>query len=350
MFSKTRKTEKGRHTYWMRLENVLALTHGTLVNEPFVKEFANVVFDTKSIKHGDLFVAFDETSIEEAIVSGAYGVMFCKPTQISDSEIAWIKVDDLEDALKRLLRFKLIDKEILVYECSEIILKLALQVMTEPNFLALNANLKLSFKKLWDIQSNSVVLFSPALLSRDIFTNIQTLSSNPLQKINIIEQTLFETSFIYDDVFYERQLISPFFIPYLEILFHFFKRHKINFRLRKFTPLDNFEPVFTNKNFEIKEFGTSDKVLIFEKNSEYIDMQINFLQKEAAWAKLIYILPHTYKSLQHQNNKNIVIYKNINDINNILRANSFHFALIVGADKSILEKPLVSQVQLRLDI
>jgi hypothetical protein len=334
----------------MRLENVLALTHGKLINEPFVKEFTNVVYEAKAVKRGDLFIAFDEYSIEEAILNGAYGIMFSKPTQISDSEIAWIKVENLEEVLKRLLRFKLIDKEITVYECNEIILKLALQVMTEPGFLALNGNIKSIFKKLWDVESACVVLFSPTLVSRDIFTNVQTLSSNPVEKINIIEQTLFETSFIYDNVFYERQLISPFFISYLEMLFHFFKRLNINFRLRKFVPIDNFEPVFTNKNFEIKEFGASDKVLIFEKNSELIDMQISFLQKEAAWAKLIYILPHTYTSVQHRNNNNIVIYKTINEINNILRANSFHFALIVGADKSILEKPLASQVQLRLDI
>lgn len=334
----------------MRLENILALTHGKLVNEPFVKEFTDVVFESKAVKRGDLFIAFDEHSIEEAILNGAYGIMFFKPTQISDSEIAWIKVEDLTEALKRLLRFKLIDKEIIVYECNEVILKLALQVMTEPNFLALSGDLKSVFKKLWHIEESCIILFSPALLPRDIFTNIQTLSSNPVEKINIIEQTLFETSFIYDNIFYERQLISPFFIPYLEILFHLLKRMKINFRLRKFTPIDNFEPVFTNKNFEIKEFGASDKVLIFEKSSEFIDAQISFLQKEAAWAKLIYILPHAYGSLKHEENANIFLYKSINEINNILKANMFHFAFIVGADKSILEKPLVSQVQLRLDI
>jgi len=333
----------------MRLENILALTHGKLINDPFVKEFANIVFEAKSVKRGDLFIAFNVEAIEEAIVNGAYGIIFCKPTQISDSEIAWIKVENLDEVLKRLLRFQLIDKEIVVYECNEVILKLALQIMTEPNFLALSGDIKSVFKRLWDVEESCVVLFSPTLISRDLFTNTHTLSSNPLEKINIIEQTLFETSFIYDNIFYERQLISPFFIPYLEILFHFFKRQKINFRLRKFTPIDNFEPVFTNKNFEIKEFGTSDRVIIFEKNSEFIDMQIRFLQKEAAWAKLIYILPHTYRYAQSNDSKTF-IYKNTNEINNILHAHNFHFALIVGADKSILEKPLAKQIQLTLDI
>ena len=36
--------------------------------------------------------------------------MFDKPTQISDTEIAWVKVDDCEDALKRLLRFRLMKR------------------------------------------------------------------------------------------------------------------------------------------------------------------------------------------------------------------------------------------------
>ena len=98
----------------MRLENILALTHGKLINEPFVKIFENIVFEAKSVKRGDFFIAFDEETIEDAILNGAYGVMFDKPTQISDTEIAWIKVNECEDALKRLLRFRLIEKDIAV--------------------------------------------------------------------------------------------------------------------------------------------------------------------------------------------------------------------------------------------
>ncbi len=332
----------------MRLENVLALTNGKVINEPFVNNFANVVFEAKAVKRGDLFIAFDESTIEDAVLNGAYGIIFSKPTQISDSEIAWIKVENVEDALKRLLRFKLIDKEIVVYECNEIILKLALQVMTEPNFIALHGNIKSVFKRLWEVQSGAIVLFSPTLTTPDIFTNIHTLSSNSLEKINIVEQTLFETSFIYDNIFYERQLISPFFISYLELLFHLFKTANINFRLRKFTPIDHFEAVFTNKNFEIKEFGTSDKVLIFEKNTQLIQMQIEFLKKQAAWANVLYVLPHTHIFTKNKD-ENIVSYKNKNEIVNILKSHIFHFALIVGADKSILAKSLTRQMQLTLD-
>ena len=334
----------------MRLENIVALTHGKLINEPFVSEFANIVFELKTLKRGDLFVAFDESAIEEAIFAGAYGIMFDKPTQISDREIAWIRVENLEEALKRILRFRLIDKEILAYETNELIFKLALQIMSDSNFLTLQGDMRTVFKRLWEIENSSVVLFCPTLLCRDLFTNSLPLLVQTSKKITIVEQTLFETSFIYEDVFYERQLISPFFFPYLEILFNFLEERKIRFRLRKFSPLDNFEAVFTNKNFEIKEFGTSDKVLIFEKSSDFIKEQILFLQKEAAWAKLLYILPKEFEATCEELQANIVLYETKQEINAILRANTFHFALIVGADKSILQKPLSSQVQLRLDI
>lgn len=333
----------------MRLENILALTNGKLINEPFVNSFENIVFQAKAVKRGDLFIAFDEETIETAILNGAYGIIFDKPTQISDSEIAWIKVLDIEDALKRLLRFRVIEKELVVYECNEIILKLALQVITESSFIALNGDMKSIFQTLWQVENKSVVLFCPALCDKDIFTNIKTLPKTAIEPIVIMEQTLFETSFIYDDTFYERQLISPFFIPYLEELLHLFKSLKINYRLRKFTQIDHFEAVFVNKKFEIKEFGTSDKVLIFEKNSSLIQSEIIFLQKQASWAKSIYILPYLSEKELLIDDDNIYVYKSKKEIIEILKNSSFHFALIVGVSKSILNKPITNQKQLTLD-
>ena len=334
----------------MRLENVLALTNGKLVNQPFVSSFTNVVFEAKAVKRGDLFMAFEEETIEDAIFNGAYGILFSKPTQISDSEIAWIKVDSIEDALKRLLRFRLIEKNFSVYECNEIVLKLALQVITEPTFVAINGDIKDICKLLWDAEDTSSVLFCPTLVNRDIFTKTIELSQTSLNHINIVEQTLFETSFIYDDIFYERQLLSPFFIPYLEILLSLFKNLKINYRLKKFIPIDHFEAVFTNKNFEVKEFGTSDKVLIFEKHSSLVESQVLFLQREATWAKIIYVMPYHEDKLikMIENKESLLVYKNENEIVNLLKNSSFHFALVIGVNKEILSKPMNSQAQMSL--
>jgi len=316
----------------MRLENVLALTHGKLINKPFVSSFKNIVFEAKYVKRGDLFIAFEEDDIDTAVFNGAYGIVFDKPTQISDSEIAWVKVQNNENALKRLLRFKLINRNITIYETNEITLKFALQIITEPNFIVLNGDIKNVFKTLLNVEEDCVILFSPSLNDKDIFTNTKTIPNRTILDLKIIEHTLFETSFIYDDIFYERELISPLFIPYLHKLLDLLKSLNINFRLKKFIPIEHFEAVFINKNLEIKEFGSSDRVLIFEKKISLMDKEIEFLNKYANWAKKIYITPNSYKTE--------------NDILEILKKDRFHFALIVGADKSILNKEIPKQKQL----
>ena len=224
-------------------------------------------------------------------------------------------------------------------------LKLAFQVVTEPNFLAIKGGLCEIFRELWDVAPSTVVLFSPTLVDKNIFTNIIELSDSQNAHINIIEQTLFETSFIYDDIFYERQLLSPFFIPFLEILLQLFKNLNISYRLKKFTPIDHFEAIFTNKKFEIKEFGTSDKVLIFEKNSTLIESEILFLKSEAHWAEILYVLPAFNAKLieKIEGENSFVLYKNSNEIINLLKEKNFHFALIIGASKAILNRPIVNQ-------
>ena len=329
----------------MRLENLLALTHGILINEPCVSSFENTIFDVRRVKRGDLFFAYNTDDIEVAVNNGAYGIVFDKPVEMSDSEIAWIKVDNLDEAIKRLLRFKLIEKEVVAYECNEIVLKLALQVITQNSFLVVHGDMRSVFKSLWQVEERATILFCPTLNSKDIFTDIRVLSKNTRESIQIMEQTLFETSFIYDNIFYERQLISPFFIPYLEELLHLYKSLKVDFRLRKFTPIEHFEAVFTNKNFEVKEFGTSDKVLIFEQNTSIIESEVKFLHSSAPWAKIIIIIPDFINISQDES---IFKYKQEKEILKILKQNNFHFALIVGVDKSILEKKTPYHTQLTL--
>ena len=330
----------------MRLENFLALTHGKLANEPCVNSFENTIFEAHRVKRGDIFFAYDEEDIDLAVSNGAYGIVFDKSIRISDEEIAWIKVNDIDEAVKRLLRFKMIEKEVVAYECNEIVLKLAFQVITQTSFVVVYGDVRTVFKSLWEVEDRTTILFCPTLNSKDMFTNVKTLSKIAIDPIEIMEQTLFETSFIYDNIFYERQLISPFFIPYLAELLHLFKSLKIDFRLRKFTPIEHFEAVFTNKNFEIKDFGTSDKVLIFEPNASLIDSEIRFLQDNASWANIIFVVPSCIKQPE---NENMFSYKHEKEILTILRENNFHFALVVGVDKSILNKPLAHQTQLILD-
>jgi hypothetical protein len=333
----------------MRLENLLALTQGTLQNHPFVTRFEGISFDARKVKRGNLFIAFDTTQIDEAILNGAYAIVFDRPTQIADNEIAWIKVGDVNDALMRLLRFHLIEKELDVYETDLITLKLARQIITENSFLVLGQSIKDDFMALWNIEAGAKVLYCPKLIDRDTFVTSKTLPTSYKDEITVVEQTLFETSFIFDDIFYERQLLSPFFISYLERLLNFYKIHRISYRLRSFTPIDNFEAVFTNKELCVKEFGASDRVLIFEPDFELIPSQISFLKRQANWAKIIYILPRA-KALPFENIEGIFTYESQSDIIDLLKTIPFHFALIAEQDKRILQSDALGRKSAQLTL
>jgi len=320
----------------MKLANVTALVEGNLANSPSITAFEDVNFEASKVKRGDLFIALHHHDIQEAILNGAYGILFDKPTQISDQEIAWIKVSSVDNALLRLLRFHLMQKSPQVYSCDEISLKLAAQIITSRELLVLDKPLKEHMQELYHIQDNQFILFCKDTIDEQLFIDSKEIKKIDKSDMSIVEQTLFETSFIYDDTYYERQLLSPFFIPYLESVLQFFKQNTIGYQLRNFTPINHFQAVFTNVHFQVKEFGKSDNVLIFESNFELVKEQILFLKTRANWAKIIYIIPLNKVSEINESHNNIFTYTSIWDIMQVLKSQDYHFALIAEQNSDIL--------------
>ena len=319
----------------MRLENIVALTNAKLLTSPEVSVFGEIHFEASRVKRGDIFVAIDPQEIETAIQNGAYAVIFDKPVQISDTETAWIKVENLDDALLRLLRFRLIEKEVKAFSCDDVILELAQGIETDKEIVIVDGGITQLTKRLWHIQNGATLLFSPSRTSSDLFVDVKELPSITDRKIEIIEKTLFECSFIFDDRYYERILLSPFFLPFLQRLLNFYVHRGIGFVLRRFDHLTHFEILFTNKNFEPKEFGSSERVLIFEKDMELITQEIEFLSTHAPWARTIYLLPQSYRS---DSCRQCHYYHDTASLFETLHNVSFHFALIGGVDREILNE------------
>jgi len=319
----------------MRLENIVALTNATLLNEPFVSEYANIVFDIAKLKRGDLFVAFDTSKVDEAIANGAYAILFDKPLQISDQEIAWIKVKDLQEALLRLLRFRLVEKEVVAYECDAITIELAMGVETYGKSFVIFDEIIDCFQALWEIEPKTPLLFYPKKTIKELFTNIKKLPNFQKEHITVIEKTLYETSFIFADTYYERVLLSPFFLPYLEKLLGLYEGLKIPYRLKSFENLTHFQICFSNKNLTIKEYGSSELVLIFEKDFSFLQEEFQFLQHNAPWAKLLFLVPVEKKAMF--NFSAMKVYHSKEELFSILYQEQYHIALIGGVESTILE-------------
>ena len=83
--------------------NLCALIDGELKNEPSIASFTNIVFDARKVSIGDLFIG-KKSDISEALQNGAYGIVSTS-FKMSDDEVAWIKVKDIEVAKLKLLRY-----------------------------------------------------------------------------------------------------------------------------------------------------------------------------------------------------------------------------------------------------
>ena len=317
----------------MRLENIVALTHGQLLNNPYVSSFNDIVFQASLVKRGDLYVAYDTKEIPQALANGAYAILFEKPCQITDSELAWIKVQNLDEALFRLLRFRLVEQEVVAYECDEITLQLAFGIDTAKQIALFSGSVRFLIEQFWNIPKKTIVLFYPQEFQKGFFPNAMQFPTLTRYCIEIIEKTLFETSFIFENVYYERFILSPFFIPYLEKLLNFYKYLEIDYKLKKFENLKNFEIVFTSKNFEENILGESQMVLIFEQNPTLLSVEMEFLSRYAPWAKILYILPYSFEAPKGYE---YFVYKSKNEILQLLEENFFHFAFIGGESKEFI--------------
>ncbi len=333
----------------MRLENVVALTSAQLLTTPEVSVFQKILFDPAKVKRGDLFVAIESDDISLALQNGAYGVLFEKQAQISDTEVAWIKVKNLNDALLRLLRFRFIELELEAYACDSVVLELAKQIDTSEEIVVIDGNIQELVKRFWDLPPKTKALFCPKKLSSDLFIDPKQLTDIAKYPIEVVEKTLFETSFIFDDRYYERIALSAFFIPYLQKLLNFYKTLDVSFGLRGFENLPHFEIVFATKNLTPTQTGASETVLIFERDMEFVEDAMEYLQKEMRWAKLLFLLPRSFEASDCPVCR---YYDTTREVFNILKTTPFHFALVCGSGSEILneEKETAEPKQLTFEL
>jgi len=307
----------------VRLENVLALTHGSLMSQPHISLFNDIVIEASRVKRGSLFVALKPHDISQAIEKGAYGIVYERDLEFDDKEIAWIKVDDSYDALKRLVRFILIDKELVAFTCKPIILQVAKQFTTSNEFIVLEGSLSDNFSKLLSATPKSTLLFVESQIKSDLFTNASRLSDSSVEdKIRLLEHTLFEMAFIYRDTYYERQMISPLFIPYMEQLLALFHKQNISYKIKPFVNIPHFHARFVNSALHVRDFGTTNRVIIFENDATLIEEEIAFISQNAPWA-------HSFSlSCDDLSEKEVI---------KILRAKHFNFALLSGVEATFLD-------------
>lgn len=313
----------------MKIDNLVRIVDGKLLTLPSIDSFESFIFEPSKINRGDLFI--DNNSllfeVEIAVQKGAYAILTTLDLNTLDTEIAWIKVDNLERALIKILRYIAIEKS----------LKIAIATTLQANFLStiqspkkikiLKENLVSTAKDILKAQYDERLCMldeAQALLISPTASRIRI----PLHVKQINQKGLFLSSFLHHEQYFQDVKVSSLFIKELIAVLLFLDESRMTYSLDSLMPIEHFFPLFITNNIRKKEFGMSDKVLIFEEMQELLQIEIDYLRSNVHAEDILLCLPKTmHCTLAYDST--IFYYDAYDDFEQLVNIN-FRYALVFG--------------------
>ena len=309
----------------MQISSILDIIDGKLLNSPSISFIYSFKTNASKVKEGDLFIAQNINDIELAVNNGAFAIILENTHPIIDNEIAWIKVDSINLSLIQLIRFKLATLDLEVYSCD----------LVSYDFLdifkcASNKNIKMisdnlfSFVESLDEISDDTILFSKnkAILDK-VYPNNKKLNPYNNEIKNLVEHSLFEVSFSYEDKYLQRIKIPSL---YLSQFFSIKKFLNYEFDYSKLKNFNHLKAIFLDKSLNIIDFGKSDKFILAQNNEVLFNNEIQYLKNKFKYGKTIFITNKYISTLD----ENQILVKDIKDIRATLKNNIFNAAYIIG--------------------
>lgn len=322
----------------MNIDNLVQLIRGELYSKPSVSAVENFCYDPNSVKQGDIYMAIDrdQNSVTLAIKNGAYAILYDRELEISDKEIAWIRVDSIEMSIMRLMRFQSSYKKFVFVALSPLQEAILKTFRNLKNLFLLPTNPLEAFmtimkapKKSYVVCSNPIMLQKVAPVHESIWTETDVE--------NLSRGSIFVSSFIHRGEFYQNIPISPLFIPAICGVLSFLKDNSLSHSLENIKPFEHFEPLFIDKLFSLRPFGQTRRALIVESDERLFAYEAKMLLKLLPEQSFITCKP---KSVQlgfdaTYSYRDESYLKMINDY-------KFRYALVLG-DKSAIEQALIKK-------
>ena len=312
----------------MQISSILDIVDGSLLNSPSISFIYSIKTNALKVKEGDLFIAKNINEIDLAIRNGAFAIIFDTNVPIIDNEIAWIKVKNIDISIIKLIRFKLAIKNIEAFYCNKIIYDLLKIYSTHfsKNVRLVPNKLENTFRFIDEIEDNDILISCNKNILDNIYPKNKDFDHiNKLNEIdNLIEHSLFETSFSYENVYFSRLKISSLYITDFLKVFNFFKQ---NLDLTKLKSFYNFKPLFLDRNLNLVEFGKSDKFIICQNNEDLYENEIYYMKKQYKYAKNIFI---TSSYIDYLSKDEQILMTDIEQLKPILRKLKFNGIYILG--------------------
>lgn len=314
----------------MQINSIIDIVDGQLLNSPSISFIYNIKNNAKRIIEGDLFISSKTEDINLAIQNGAFAIIVEENMPIIDNEIAWIKVKSIEDALIRLFRFKLAAVDLKVFHCDVITFDLLnLYKSANKNIKFIEHDLEKSVKIIEELHADDI-LFSTNKTDLDKIYPENSNFNNEYSIDNLIEHSLFETTFSCNEKFFSKLKLPSLYIQQFLDIHNFFGDDIDESKLKKFNHL---KPIFIDKFASVLEFGKSNKFIISQKNYTLVEDEINYLATRYKYAKTIYISKEKFEDFDHK----IHVLPSLNELKDFLKEEDFNCVYMMGYEYNEIE-------------
>ncbi|GAA8093262.1 hypothetical protein HpBT093_13940 [Helicobacter pylori] len=323
----------------MRLgvNEAVELSLGELQNTPSISYFNSIVLSLNKVQKGSLFAAKDHTLIPKALELGAYGILYAGEYSLSDRDVAWIKLKDIEHSLNHLFKFCLLNERVVGALLSPIELEIASKIMVSDFVWCL----KESLEDLFIIEGCKIAFFDKLEWLHLFYKQERLKEDLKESRLIVLNQSFFCSALVCEKQEYELKMPCIFLEP-LKRVIQLCEKLQIEFDLnllgKKEYPLDHCKPFFVNKDLEIAPYGATARVIVAETSKELFEMMLQKALETLSWGKIVVFCRKN--SAVFFKKANPYFYTTQNNLKEQLKNLAFNFAFIYGISSHHLESLL----------
>jgi len=309
----------------VQISSLIDILGGRLLNHPSISFIYSFKTDPSKVKEGDLFIAKNLDDVECAVKNGAFAIIIENFYPIIDNEIAWIKVDSIEKSLIHLIRFKLAHFNLEAYYCDEISFDFlnCFAFNSKKTIKLIPNDLQTFIKELDEIKDNDIIVSTNKSILDKLYPNNKNFNKDVYGIKNLTEHSLFEVSFSFNDIYFQRVRLASIYIPQLIASSVFLDLDLDLSRLKYF---NNLKPLFLDKTYHVTDFGKSEKFVLVQENLDLITEEIKYIKTRYKYAKTIFITSSYIKSLNDEQ----IVLEDLDSLKDLLKNNSYNAAYLIG--------------------
>jgi ferrochelatase len=316
----------------MQIEKLLELLNATINETSKESEIQNATVYLKKVDEGSLFISNDEEEIKEALSSGAKAILYDSDLTITDPNIAWIKVNDIQSAAFKITEYVVSDEDASFYYLnSREITFFKMIALYQRDAEYLGDDWRKVFEKVLNSRKK-LFIGSDIDLMKKLRPKVKILK----REVDgyIISDTLFRTTFRIGKYVYQYKQFSPIHIEQLLRTIAFCEDTNQEYSLERVRYFNGFMPLFIEGEPSLNEYSKNNRIVIVCDNLADISRARDYAKLPSGWVVKTAVL--TPPKTKIDGVQKPIYYRNHDDILDILQGSNFNYAFIYSDDVNVI--------------